>query len=165
MAQVFISVGSNIEREKHLQAGLDALADLFGELQLSPVYESVPVGFDGENFFNMVVGFNTQLEPEKLVETLHEIEAKFDRRRDSNRFSSRTLDLDVLLYDDLIYEQNGLCLPRKEITEYAFVLQPLADIVGDSKHPLLNKSYSQLWQEFNIKDQSLWQVDFNNAGV
>lgn len=151
-------MGSNIEREKHIRAGIRALQDIFGDLVISPVYESEAVGFEGDNFYNLVVGFETRLEPQALVEELHEIEAYFDRRRDANRFSPRTLDLDVLLYGDIVYNKGGLCLPRKEITEYAFVLQPLADIVGECTHPVLGKSYTELWQEFDKQDQSLWQV-------
>lgn len=158
MVRAFISIGSNIERERHIQVGIDALYNSFGDLMLSPIYESESVGFEGENFYNLVVGFETDLAPEDLVRCLHEIESEYDRRRDANRFSPRTLDLDLLLYGDLVLQTDNIRLPRKEITEYAFVLQPLADIVGNQFHPILEKPYKQLWHEFDKTRQTLWQV-------
>jgi 2-amino-4-hydroxy-6-hydroxymethyldihydropteridine diphosphokinase len=165
MQKAYVSIGSNIERDHHIKAGMEALQNLFGELHASPVYESASVGFDGDNFYNLVVGFETDMDPVALVDVCHEIEKKYDRRRDANRFSARTLDIDVLLLGDAIFENEGISIPRKEITEYAFVLQPLADIVGENYHPVLGKTYSQLWMEFDKGEQSLWQINSNQTGV
>lgn len=164
MPQVFISVGSNIDRDLRVRNALDALADKFGELVISPVYESVAVGFTGDSFYNLVVAFEANLSVGALVRCLKEIEAANKRQRGGTKFGSRTLDLDILLYDDLVGTIEGVELPRFEITKYAFVLRPLQDIVPQQKHPVLAESYQQLWQNARIDDQELWPVDFDWCG-
>jgi 2-amino-4-hydroxy-6-hydroxymethyldihydropteridine diphosphokinase len=95
-----------------------------------------------------------------VSKTLHDIEAEHGRTREGPRFSSRTLDIDLLTYDDLVTRDNGLELPRDEIIKNAFVLWPLAEIAAEENHPLLNKSYGELWQAFDKDKQSLWPVEF-----
>ena len=159
MAQVFVSIGSNIDPEKNIPECVRILEQRFGVLLRSPVYESEPVGFEGENFYNMVVGFDTELTPEELVDKLHEIEGGFDRSRETGSFSPRTMDLDLLLYNDLILKQENISVPREEIMKYAFVLRPLADIVGSYTHPETGRCYSELWREFDKEGITLRRVN------
>ena len=148
MPRVWVSVGSNIERERHIRAALADLRSLFGELVVSPVYETQPVGFDGDAFFNLVVGFDTEMRPAALHRLMREIEARHGRERSGERFASRTLDLDLLTYGDAVTEEGGKALPRDEIQRYAFVLAPLADVAADEVHPRLGQTYRRLWQQF-----------------
>ncbi len=140
MARIYISLGSNIERDRHTRAGIDALRERFGELELSSVYESEAVGFEGDAFYNMVIACDTSEDVHTTNRALAEIEDAHGRERSGPRFSSRTLDLDLLLYDDLVLDENGLRLPREEILKNAFVLWPLAEIApragasGDRKN-------------------------------
>ena len=152
MARVYISIGSNIEREQHVRAALDALDAHYGRVQCSTVYETAAVGFEGDSFYNLVVGLDTTETPAEVAAQLRAIEDRNGRVREGARFSARTLDLDLLLYDDLILEEGRLQLPRDEITRYAFVLKPLAEIAGTLRHPLTGKTYAQLWAEFPRKD-------------
>lgn len=152
MARVYVSIGSNIDRERNVRAALDALEARFGRIQSSSVYETVAVGFEGDSFYNLVVGFDTDSKPQDVVNELRAIEDRNGRVREGERFAARTLDLDLLLYDDLILEEGRLQLPRDEITRYAFVLKPLAEIAGGLRHPLTGKTYAQLWSEFPRKD-------------
>ncbi|GGO63916.1 2-amino-4-hydroxy-6-hydroxymethyldihydropteridine diphosphokinase [Bowmanella pacifica] len=160
MALIFISLGSNVEREKHTRAGLDALYEVFGLLQLSSLYESEAVGFDGSAFFNMVISAHTQLSVEEVVATLKTIERQNGRLHGDKKFAPRTLDLDLLLYDDLV-QANPVELPRAEIIHNAFVLWPLAELAPQRCHPIAQTSYQQLWQDYNKDSQKLWKVDFN----
>ncbi|MBV1873968.1 MAG: 2-amino-4-hydroxy-6-hydroxymethyldihydropteridine diphosphokinase [Gammaproteobacteria bacterium] len=164
MAEVYLSLGSNINREHYICAALEGLTALFGELVCSSVYESEAVGFEGDNFFNLVVGIQTTLSPGELARALRQLEAENDRNRASPRFSARTLDVDILSYDTLVGNHSGLTLPRAEISENAFVLQPLAEISPDGIHPVLNKSYADLWQSFDKSCQQLWPIAFNFPG-
>ncbi len=161
MAKVFLSLGSNIDRYRNITAGLNALAEKFGELQLSPVYESEAVGFEGDHFLNLVVGLETPLSVAALSEQLKKIEQDNGRRRDLPRFSARTLDIDILTYAHQVGLVDGVKLPRDEILHNAFVLLPLAEIAPDEVHPVENLSYAALWQAFDQKSQLLWRVDFN----
>jgi 2-amino-4-hydroxy-6-hydroxymethyldihydropteridine diphosphokinase len=160
MTKVYASVGSNVEREQHISRALDALSATFGELDISPVYESVAVGFEGDNFYNLVVAFETGMDVGALSGCLRDIEAQNGRKRQGSKFSSRTLDLDILIYGEFAGEVGGVVLPRDEITRYAFVLRPLQDIAPDARHPLSGESYADLWQCSGFDEQELWPIDF-----
>lgn len=160
MAEVFVSIGSNIDRERNVARGIELLRECYGELRLSPVYETRAVGFDGENFYNLVAAFTTDETVEAINDALHRIEDECGRVRSGPRFSSRTLDIDLLLYDDEVRESESLTLPRREITEQAFVLKPLADIAGERRHPVLGRSYNELWQAFDHNESDLHEVSF-----
>ncbi len=160
MPRVYISIGSNIERATNIRAGVAALRECFYNLVISSVYESQPVGFAGDDFYNLVVGFDTTVEVHDVNARLHDIEHRHGRARNGQRFNSRTLDLDLLLYGDAVIHEHDLTLPRDEILRYAFVLCPLAEIAGEEKHPLNGKSYTALWHEFEKYTQPLWVVGF-----
>ena len=151
MARVHISVGSNQDRERHLRGAITALASDFGALALSPVYESPAMGFVGKPFLNLVIGFDTLLAPEVLADRLRGIETREGRGRDGPRFSPRTLDLDLLLFDRRILHRGSLHIPRDEILDYAFVLKPLADILPQGVHPETGRTYADHWDDFQTR--------------
>ena len=158
MSIVYVSIGSNIDKQKNIKSCLQELALKFSELVLSPIYESESVGFDGDNFYNLVAKFSTDLTVGELNKTLKSIEDKYGRERSGPKFSGRTLDIDILTYDNLIGDIEGVQLPRDEITKNAFVLLPMADIAGNEIHPELQVSYSRLWFFYDKDKQKLWQV-------
>lgn len=160
MAKVYLSLGSNIDRYTHITAALDELDEAFGELRISSVFESESVGFDGDPFFNLVVALETDLGIGELNKRLRNIEANNGRLRDGPKFSSRTLDIDILTYGDFVGEESGVQLPRGEILKNAFVLQPLAEIAGDQSHPELGVSYTELWAAYDKAKQKLWPISF-----
>ncbi|KMQ73443.1 2-amino-4-hydroxy-6-hydroxymethyldihydropteridine diphosphokinase [Marinobacter subterrani] len=163
VARVYISIGSNVDRERYVTAALDALAAWFQKLTISPVYDSEAVGFDGSPFLNLVVGVDTDLSVAELSRRFKQLEADNGRRRDVPKFSARTLDLDILTYGDAVGRVDGVELPRGEILKNAFVLRPLADIAPDDVHPVCGKAYGQLWREYST-GQKLRPVDFNWQG-
>ena len=159
MVMVYVGVGSNIDAKRNIPRGIQALRERFGELLISPVYESEAVGFTGDNFYNLVIGFESDEAFGKITTGLYEIETRFGRNRNNGHLSSRTLDLDLLLYGDLVVQEDNLQLPRGDITEYAFVLKPLAELAGDRLHPVLKRSYCDLWSCFNRPGQKLWRIE------
>jgi len=163
MPQIYVSIGSNIDRHRYITASLDALSEHFGELLISPVYESESVGFDGDNFFNLVVGFTTELSVAELTATCRDIEDANNRLRVGPKFSARTLDIDILTYGDVQGVVDSVDLPRGEILTNAFVLLPLCDIAPDALHPKTGTSYRQLWQDYDV-NQKLWPIDFEWSG-
>lgn len=162
MSYIYISIGSNINQVHYINAALKALEQSFNQLLISSVYESEAVGFSGDNFYNLVVGAHTQLSLEQVINKLKLIEAQNGRTRNKEKFSARTLDLDLLTYDDMITEQPTQ-IPRSEITENAFVLCPLAEIAPDTLLPGTNTSYQQLWQNYNASSQKLWPIKFDRG--
>jgi 2-amino-4-hydroxy-6-hydroxymethyldihydropteridine diphosphokinase len=145
-ARVYVSLGSNSDREARIRLAVVALRQQFGEIELSPVYDSAAVGFDGSDFLNLVAGINTSLEVEAVAVIFHAIEDKLGRDRSLPKFASRPIDLDILTYDDLILDVPGIRVPRPEILENAFVLKPLQDIAPQRLHPVTGQSYAELWQ-------------------
>ena len=149
MAEVFLSIGSNIEREKNIASAVDTLKERFGQLTLSSVYDTEAVGFEGAPFYNMVVGFESDLPVVEIVKILKEIEKQHGRQRISEKFSARALDLDLILYGDLILDEAHLQLPRPELMDYAFMLEPLAELAPDLRHPITRERYADLWERFD----------------
>ena len=160
MAQVYVGIGSNIDKQFHIPKVIEELQQRFGELTISPVYETKAAGFAGDDFYNLVVAFSTDLSPQEIYTTLRAIEAEHQRARNSvNQFVSRTLDLDQLLYDDLQLNDGKIIIPSPDILEYAFVLKPLADIAANLIHPQQQLSMQELWQRFNKEPKTLKQVE------
>lgn len=163
MPEVTLSLGSNIDREHNIRSGLEALRAVFGKVDISPVYESEAVGFEGEAFLNLVAVIRTELPVGELSERLRAIEADHGRVREGGKkFSSRTLDIDILTYGDLTGVVDGVELPRDEILKHAFVLVPLADLRPEGVHPTEKKTYRELLAERPFEGQRLWVIEFSS---
>lgn len=137
MANYCLSLGSNLQREQHLGAALRELRDRFGSVAISAVYESEAVGFDGPAFWNLAVALESELDPDALKAWLHDLENRHGRRRDVPRYSSRTLDVDIVAI-------NGRAMERPEL-EQDFVLAPLAEIAPEVMAPRGDENIGQLW--------------------
>jgi 2-amino-4-hydroxy-6-hydroxymethyldihydropteridine diphosphokinase len=160
MPRVYVSIGSNINREENIRGALQELDSVFGPLICSSVYETEAIGFEGDAFYNLVVGFDTDLSVDELKREFDRIEKQYGRTAASRRFAPRTLDLDLLLYGDMVDTSGTHDIPRKEISEYAFVLLPLSEIAGDLKHPSTGERFADMWSRFT-KDQQLSKIDWN----
>jgi 2-amino-4-hydroxy-6-hydroxymethyldihydropteridine diphosphokinase len=164
MARVYVSLGSNIDRKQNIASALNLLDEAFGPLERSSVYESQAVGFVSPAFYNLVVGFETDDPPRDVQQVLRHIEKQNARIR-TEQLSARTLDLDLLLYDDLVVDEEGLKLPRNDITRYAFVLGPLAEIAGDERHPVTGERFASMWSGFDDSGQRLTRIEWPPAEV
>jgi 2-amino-4-hydroxy-6-hydroxymethyldihydropteridine diphosphokinase len=159
MPRVFISIGSNIDREAHIRAAVQALNALYGPLTLSRVYETEAVGFKGDRFYNLVAAFDTEAPVEDIRRELAGLEVAHGRRREGMpKFSARALDLDILLYGELVRHDADFDLPRGEITQYAFVLGPLAEVAPARRHPETGATYREMWQRFSPTERQLHPV-------
>ncbi|MUV12993.1 2-amino-4-hydroxy-6-hydroxymethyldihydropteridine diphosphokinase [Noviluteimonas gilva] len=145
MTQAYLSLGSNVEPERHLRAAIAALRARFGEIVLSPVYRVPAVGFDGPDFLNAAAIIDTDLDPFALVEWLRALESDNGRIRGHVKFSDRTLDIDLVYFDDLVLDLPDLQLPRPEL-RHAFVLRPLADIAPSFVDPVRKVTLAELWR-------------------
>ena len=141
--RVFVSAGSNINPRANLKAACAALKERYPDLELSPAYESPAEGFNGPPFLNLVLSFRTKDTPEAIREVLAGLEARAGRIRSANKFSSRTLDLDLLLHGETV--DASLKLPHPDIDRYAFVLRPLADLAPNLRHPIAAATLGELW--------------------
>ncbi|QWF70452.1 2-amino-4-hydroxy-6-hydroxymethyldihydropteridine diphosphokinase [Methylomonas paludis] len=148
----YISVGSNIDKDINIPSSLRSLRLLFGDIIISSIYETAAVGFVGDTFYNLIVRFVSELSAKQVAKALREIELTHGRNREAAKFSSRTLDLDLILYGEQVIRDGRLSIPRDEIERYAFVLEPLAEIAGNELHPISKKSFAELWQNFDQTD-------------
>ena len=159
MPRVWLSLGSNIERKANIRIAVRGLRRLFGQVIVSPVYESEAVGFQGPAFYNLVVGAETDREPWDLVQLFRRMETDQGRCRGSDKFAPRTIDIDLLTYGEQVIRSADISLPRDEITRYAFVLKPLAEVAAEEIYPLNGLTYRQLWENFDQDAQPLRQVE------
>jgi 2-amino-4-hydroxy-6-hydroxymethyldihydropteridine diphosphokinase len=147
MTRVYLSLGSNVDPEKNLRDAIAELRGKFGAIAVSPTYRFPAVGFDGPDFLNLAIGIETDMSAQALSDWLHELENLHGRRRDMPRFSSRTLDIDIVLYgDEIVHGSGNLEIPRKELL-LTFVIQPLNDIASDAVQPVLHRSIGELWRD------------------
>ena len=144
---IFLSLGSNIEPEKNIDFAKEQLQIKYGKLLISSIYKTKAVGFKGDDFLNLVIKTSTSDSPETVIDYLHYIEKQTGRETGTGQFNSRTLDIDLLLYGDLI--DASLNLPRDEILEYDFVLEPLVEIFSEGIHPIEKRSYKEIFIELN----------------
>ncbi|HEY1141632.1 MAG TPA: 2-amino-4-hydroxy-6-hydroxymethyldihydropteridine diphosphokinase [Lysobacter sp.] len=155
MSKAYLSLGSNREPEQHLRAAIAALRKHFGDVVLSPVYRTRAVGFDGGDFLTAAAIIDTTLDPFALNDWLHALEDAHGRDRSGPRYGDRTLDIDIVLFDDLVLEGEGhLQIPRAEL-KHAFVLKPLADIAPDVVVPGSGRTLGELWAAHADHDQSM----------
>ena len=156
----FLSLGSNIDAEANIRSAMRALQADFQDVMFSPVYRCPAVGFEGEDFINLAARILTELKPLELRNYLAALENRHDRDRTAPRWSSRTLDVDILLYDDLCLMSPVLEIPRREILTAAFSLKPLADLAPDLVHPVTGERIADLWDRFPRDEGGLRQIDF-----
>ena len=157
LTQVYLGLGSNIERETHLRAGLDALATFLVDIRCSAVFESQPVGIKSGPFFNFVVSAYTDLPLMELDRRLKFIEA--DNGRYAPDRKGLPLDIDVLLYGDLVRHCDNFNIPRKEIVRYAFVLLPLSEIAAELIHPETGQAIGEIWRAFDAGSQPITKIE------
>jgi 2-amino-4-hydroxy-6-hydroxymethyldihydropteridine diphosphokinase len=159
VAAVYLGLGSNIDAEKNLRFAVDALRHRYGELKVSPVYRSAALGFDGPDFLNLVVALATDAAPLEVLDEIERIHALAGRSRGPDKYSSRPLDIDLLLYGDTVDPSAPLRLPRRDILEFGFVLRPLADIAPDLVHPVTGRTIGEHWREFDSGCQPLTPIE------
>ena len=143
----YLSLGSNLDPERHLRAAAAALCERFGNVVFSSVLRTPAVGFDGPDFLNAAAIVRADLDVYALDAWLHELEAMQGRARSAERYASRTLDIDIVFYDEIVLAAtpgSHLQLPRPEL-QHAFVLQPLAQIAADFRDPVSGRTLAQLW--------------------
>ncbi len=163
MPEIFVGIGSNVEPEIHVARSLEALGDAFGPLAVSPVYRNPAVGFEGDDFLNLVVAFSSTLPVDRLVEKLRQVERECGRTRSERRWGPRTLDLDLLLYGDRVCKEPPL--PRADVLKRAFVLRPLAEIAADRRHPVSGRTFLEHWRAFKGSGGKLERVELPEPGV
>jgi len=151
VVKIYLGIGSNIEPRKNISAGLESLERLFSKLEISPTYLAPPFGFEGDDFHNLVVSAETGLSIEEVLMTLRQIEFDHGRPEQAEKFSSRSLDIDLLLFGDYVGKVGGYKIPRSDIDKFDFVLRPLQDIAADELHPVSGKSYAELWLNMKTK--------------
>ena len=153
MADVYVAAGSNVEPEKNLARALDEIEETFGAIRMSPAYRNPAVGFAGDDFINLVVGFGTTDTPAQVKGKLERIETNCGRPRGAPKWAPRTMDLDMLMYDQLVSDVPGLLLPRPDLLRRAFMLKPLADLAPSLLHPTQHLTIGDLWAQFPDKNQ------------
>lgn len=155
MSTAWLGLGSNINAPAHIRAAIIELGKQFESIELSPIYSSTAVGFDGNDFINLVARIETGMSPLELRQYLRDLEDRYGRKRGVPKFSDRSLDIDILLYDDLVLRSPVLEIPRAEIVRFAHVLKPLVDLDPELIHPTEQRSMADIWDSSGLSDASL----------
>lgn len=164
MSTAYLGLGSNVDAERHIRIAIESLREEFGGATLSPVYRSEAVGFSGDDFLNLAARIETDKTPLELRDFLRALEQAHGRDRDAPKWSDRTLDIDILLYDNVVIYDKNLEIPRKEILKFAHVLRPLADLAPDLPHPVSGETFADIWQGAAFRDAPLKRVRLKRSG-
>jgi len=155
MATVYLGIGSNIHPVENLQMAVAELRSRYGDVELSNVYRNASVGFDGAEFLNLVARIETDQAALEVWLEMEEIHAKSGREKTCARFVSRPLDIDLLLYDHLVFDEPPIRLPREDVLEYDFVLVPLAELADNYVHPITGRTIGEHLRSYDAKGHSL----------
>lgn len=159
MATVFLGLGSNVEPQQNLRRAISELQCRYGPLEISSVYENAAVGFEGADFLNLVVRVDTDESPADMHSQIESIHDMAGRERGKAKFISRPLDIDLLLYDDLVLDEPPITLPRGDVLEYSFVLRPLQELAPELVHPVTGLTMAEHWQQFDQTSHPLLLSD------
>jgi 2-amino-4-hydroxy-6-hydroxymethyldihydropteridine diphosphokinase len=162
VTDVYVAASSNVEPIANLRRALDELSSTFPHLRLSPAYRNRAVGFEGDDFVNLVVEFATDLPLAAVLERLHAIEESCGRSRHAPKWAPRTMDLDVLLYGSSVIDEPGLQVPRPDLAQRAYMLRPAAELAPDVSHPTLGKTLRELWRESDQPSHPMTAVDLGS---
>lgn len=161
MPDVYVVAGSNIDPGKRLREALAILRADFGPLRISPAYRNATVGFSGEDFVNLAIGFTTDESPAQVIGRLQSAEVRCGRPRNAPKWAARAMDLDIVLYGDLVCEEPGLTLPRPDLLRRAYMLKPMVDIAPELIHPTSHRRLADLWNESGDRQHELLPVDLD----
>jgi len=159
VAIVFVGLGSNIDPEQNLRLAVSELRDRFGELRTSAIYRNKAVGFEGDDFLNLVASFESDLSPLAICESIELIHNLAGRDRDGGKWEARPLDIDLLLYNDRVIDERPVRVPRKDLLEFSFVLRPMAELAPGLVHPVTGRTMLEHWQNFDTASHPLEVVD------
>ena len=162
---VYVAIGSNIDPEQSIHNTLNILQNTFGQINLSSVYQTKPVGFIGHDFLNILVCFKTDDCPESLTTKLKSIERQVGGHKPDRCYTSRRCDLDLILYGDLIVFNKTLELPHGDIIKFPFVLAGLVELAPDMPHPLLKQSFKTLWTHYHPSYKSISRVNLSELSL
>ena len=158
MATVYLGLGSNIEPDKNLGTAIRELRGRYGAIDVSTVYRSKAVGFEGDDFLNLVVRLWSDESPLEICEEIERLHNLSGRDRNGEKWASRPLDIDLLLYNDLVIDDKPVRVPREDVLRYSFVLRPLAELAPDLVHPVTGRTMLAHWQEFDADSHPLEPV-------
>ena len=158
MTEVYVAAGSNVAPFVNLPIALRELQKQYPAMRISQAYRNQAVGFIGEDFVNLVVGFSTNHSLHQVITYLHEAEAACGRPRDAPKWAPRTMDLDLLMYGDLQYTEPGLKVPRPDLLKRPYMLRPMAELAPECRHPVLGKTMRELWQAFDSQSHDMEPV-------
>jgi 2-amino-4-hydroxy-6-hydroxymethyldihydropteridine diphosphokinase len=161
----YVSGGSNLEPEKNLVIAARALKARHPGARFSRCYRNSAVGFEGPDFINFVVELPVAGTPALLKGELECIETQCGRARDAPKWAPRAMDLDILLFGDVVQDTPGLVLPRPDLLKWAFMLGPLAEIAPGLVHPMQARRIDTLWRDFDHAANPLrpLALDLNHA--
>jgi 2-amino-4-hydroxy-6-hydroxymethyldihydropteridine diphosphokinase len=159
VTEVYVAAGSNVEPAANLRRALNVLAGRYPDLRCSRAYRNAAAGFEGEDFVNLVVRFDTGEQVRAVIERLHEAETACGRARSAPKWAPRSMDLDILLYGAMICDEPGLVLPRPDLLRRAYMLRPAAELAPQLRHPTVGLTLGELWQCFDQAAHPMQAVD------
>jgi 2-amino-4-hydroxy-6-hydroxymethyldihydropteridine diphosphokinase len=165
MTPVYVAAGSNVDPEINLARACAEIAGLWPDARFSRAYRNAAVGFEGPQFINLVIGFTTDQPLAAVLAQLHAIEVACGRPRNAPKWASRTMDLDILLYGDLIEKTAEYTVPRPDLVRRPFMLGPMAEIAPEVRHPATHKTMAELWREFDRGDHAMTPVELVSGGT
>ena len=158
MTGVYIAAGSNIDARRNIARAVAELRRSFAGLRVSRAYQNPAVGFEGEDFINLVVGFDTELSLEQVIAEMRRIETLCGRPRDAAKWAPRSMDLDILLYGDRVGRFAAATLPRPDLLKRPYMLGPLADLAPQLLHPTEHRSIGELWAAFDAQGHLMREI-------